>query len=183
MILKGHKKKDLLFVIEVKLYSDKSGTDEDDQLKRYYLSLHSSKNRSEYSNKRISNFKGEFVGIIYLKPFIQKEEIRDSIKELSKLNVESENNMFYLEWSNIVDQIESCLRIYQDEAKKKLYKSIYDILVFKNLQEFKGWDNIDFEPLNIRSRIFFKSEESSFNGFSDYSESKIMEYRRILFKG
>jgi hypothetical protein len=183
VILKGKALENLMFVIEVKFNSEKSGFGEDDQLKRYYLSLYSDGNRKKYSNKKIINFEGKFAGIIYLKPFVEKNEIKDSILELSKKKIDAKDNLFGLEWNTITKQVCDDLKICKEEYKRRVLKCIYDLLLFKNFRDFEGWEILSSLEIKSAGTIFFETDKKYiFNGFSCYNGAKINYDKSIFFE-
>ena len=154
----------LILVIEVKYLSKKSRRGKLDQLKDYYLSLLDETNRVTFYRKEISEFKGEFIGLIYLTYFSQDEEIQESKEELKKYGMESsEINIYELKWNEVSKCFKEPINQCLDEYQQKIYQDIYKLLKKKNFISFDGWLNqISDNDLSTwkwdNGRIFYEGD-------------------------
>jgi len=175
---------DILFCIEVKYLSKKSSEEEGDQLKRYFEALSKKRNRITFSEPEISNFKGLFMGIIYLTDMEQSEEVIDSINQIKNdLKVNPEESLFELRWKNITKIINE---INSEENKyNHLLKDLQEYLIYKNFKDFDGF-TIPYEDIFSLDthKIFYHKRGLFFKGVS-YVPMDIVNYvndkRKIIF--
>jgi len=166
-----------ILVIEVKYYSEKSRSGEHDQLKDYFLALSDENSRKTFYNEKISEFKGKFLGLVYLTYYSQEKECEDSLYELSKCKLDDVKKNFYqLRWNDISKVIKKRKSAENDEYRRKIFEDLYELMLRKNFIDFEGWSN----PIDVElNRIFF-------NAFSiqDIPENvlrTLKEYHGIVF--
>lgn len=154
-----------LLCVEVKYYSPKSSIGEADQLKRYYDGL--LKKRAEFTSENIANFKGKFLGLIYLTQYEAYDEIQESTKAIDKTNVLNPG-LFHLCWEDTFRAVEELAKSKtQNKIANQIYSDLLQLLEHKNLQYFKEFSELP-EELNAqelkRDPVFLFA---SFSGFSD----------------
>lgn len=112
----NEEKKKFLIIIEVKLWSPKSNSNEGDQLIRYLRLFNDHKFRERMYSSSMENI---IIGLIYLTPRNSLREIKESIIS-SKNNIEDSKKLFALRWQEIYDiliNIDSESYIYEKLAK------------------------------------------------------------------
>jgi hypothetical protein len=145
----------LVLVIEVKFYSGKSRSGKDDQLKDYFIALSHEKGRNTFLNEKIKNFKGEFMGLIYLTYYNQINDIEETINELSKEWVkECRNKIYELRWNDITKIFKNKDNVNLTSSELNIYEDIFLILKKKNFIDFEGWS---IPPKVTTGSIFFES--------------------------
>ncbi len=100
-----HGADDFLLVVEVKLKSGKSGTEENDQLVRYYEAITS--DIESFSEPSVSGFKGKRGYIIYLTQAEAHADISASTKILESKYNEIKDQVFHLRWHQLYKTFET----------------------------------------------------------------------------
>jgi hypothetical protein len=156
------------FILEIKNYSLKSGIDQDDQLKKYYLLRNS-------LNEFLDNKYGEITskqikGLIYLTRSISKKEVQESIDLIGK-DYSDICPIYCLSWK---DLIESCKEAKNQDTNIDLCDDIIYFLKYQNIIEFSGFGNIKLDiNLNYNSFLFYN--HIYFNNISNINTNKIKE--------
>jgi hypothetical protein len=147
----------LILVIEVKYYSKKSSVGEQDQLKKYFFAVKDKEGRNTFSNEKISNFKGRFLGLVYLTYYPQREETKSSIKEIEKQGIlDCDEQIYELRWNDITNALENIKDGNCSATEKMVNSDILSLLRKKNFIDFKGWTTI---PLISFNNIFLDKKE------------------------
>lgn len=170
----------LMLLIEVKYLSGKSRSGSEDQLKDYFLAVSHEKGRETFSNEDISKFKGEFIGLIYLTYFTQKEEVEKSVKELSKEWIGDCRKYIYgLRWNDITKSFKDVSKSEMSDCELKICEDIFLLLKRKNFIDFEGW----LSPPSVGERPIFFEEFS----FKDIPQNVLLTLNKfdktIFYKG
>lgn len=183
IIMKSSKQSldDLMLCIEVKYFSPKSRFGENDQLMDYFISLNNPSARRTYKNRKISSFKGKFIGLIYLTLYSQYKSVRNSLEEIYKKESSNyEHKLFELRWNDITRILTSlkCKTQYEENIVKDLVL----LLQRKNLMDFHGFSEPSFE-LKYASFLSMSSNlvKSSFSGFGILDSPDILNYEKNIF--
>lgn len=130
-----HGADDFLLVVEAKFKSEKSGTEENDQLVRYFEAINN--NIEGFSENAVSDFKGKKGQIIYLTEAEAYSEISASSKILeSKYNIINER-VFHLRWHQLFKTIEIMYE-FCSSREKLLVNDLMEYLEALGLKEFAG---------------------------------------------
>ncbi len=149
----------VILVIEIKYYSLES---RDNQLKDYYIALSDEYGRRTFSNNKLSNFKGNFLGLVYLTYYPQKEEVENTIRKLTEEYVSfNKKTIYQLKWGDLA-------KIFKNYPLNKSYdstiaKDIFSILNKKNLIGFEGWSKV-CPKLNVLLEKFLKDKTVFYRG-------------------
>jgi len=145
----NHDVQELLLVVEVKYKSPKSGTGENDQLRRYFEAV--THHLKRFDNDRISNFAGRVGPIVYLTEFSAAEEIQASQKEIDLKLGYSAYPIFNLRWSSIY---KSLLEVGEtDQSGKLVIEDLISLLSYLNLQHFTGISSPAIEIMDVVTSV------------------------------
>jgi len=151
-------------IIEVKLWSGKSGHREQDQLNRY-LKILEDKNFLDDRGVNTNSF--ICPGLIYLTPRESKSDLAGSI-ECAEESLGAKKKLFAVRWQDIflgATRVSSLDEI--DEPFKSMFGSVAKYLNRRGLIYFDGF-TIEYIDINIDKRdMIFYSHESTFEGFSE----------------
>ena len=176
----------LMLCIEAKYLSPKSREGEFDQLKDYCLSLEKSEFRKNYNESDIADFKGNFIGIIYLTYFSQYLDVQESLGQIKKKGFNNyESKLFELRWNDITRVLRGFESSYEHE--KMIAEDLVSLLIKKNLMDFEGFPEISFD---LRYDCLFswitkpgKHLHHDFKGFSELKEPGILSFYKSICLG
>lgn len=140
---------DLLIIVEAKFKSNKSGTGEHDQLKRYYIAV--TEHLNEFCQPEIASFSGQIGPIIYLTELEASEEIEDTKRELEKEGKQLVHPIFHLRWQLLYKVLEQT-SIASEPHYSLIASDLISYLKYLNLQEFAGITGPTDEILEIVNR-------------------------------
>lgn len=100
----AHGFEDLLLIVEVKFKSGKSGTEEDDQLVRYFEAINN--DIENFAEPSVSNFKGKKGYIVYLTEAEAYSEITATTKIIQNGDNKIKENVFHLRWHQLYKTLE-----------------------------------------------------------------------------
>ena len=126
---------DLLLVVEVKFKSGKSGTDENDQLMRYFEAVNF--DIENFGESSVSNFRGKKGYIIYLTEAEAYSDIMATTQLIQSRHDEIKENVFHLRWHQLYKALEKmypCFSSYEKEL-------VYDLMKYLEklgLRDFSG---------------------------------------------
>ena len=121
----------LVVLVEVKLWSPKSGQGKHDQLMRY-LQIADSLDR--LTPAMPANAK---VVVVYLTPRESSNEVLDSLSEYGDSD-QSRHRLFRLQWQDMVEAIEDAL-LKELELSQLILRDVRDFLLVRRLGYFKGF--------------------------------------------
>lgn len=146
-----------ILVLEVKFYSSKSRSGQDDQLKDYFLAISNEKGRATFNNDKISKFRGEFIGLVYLTKYVQRFEVQESINELSKEWIgDFRDKIYELRWNDISKSFKDPSNLGLNKYELNIINDISSLLKKKNFIDFEGWTQ---PPQVDHGPIFFEQFE------------------------
>ncbi len=127
---------DFLLVVEAKFKSGKSGTDENDQLARYFEAINN--DIENFSDASVSNFKGKKAYIVYVTEAEAYSDISASNKIISSKYTDIEDNVFHLRWHQLYKTFESMYQYYSS-YEKILVDDLMQYLEKLGLRDFSGF--------------------------------------------
>jgi len=174
----------LMLCIEVKYLSDKSREGEFDQLKDYCLSLEKPEFRKTYNESDIAEFKGTFIGTVYLTHFSQYMDVQKSLEQIRKRGFNNyESKLYELKWKDITRVLREFKSNY--EFEKMIAEDLASLLIKKNLVDFEGFPDISFDlrydPLFSWLTKPGKHLLHDFKGFSELKEPDILKFAKKIF--
>ena len=158
IVLHGGRQLPLFFIIEVKLWSQKSGKGPSDQLYRYLQALddfHWLRGISQLGEPFLSS------GVIYLTPRVAWDEIDESI-ECAGNPQRARNDLFNLHWQD-VSETAKCLSFSVSEPCRSILSDIAKLLEYKGLQHFYGFTE---PPVPMLFPVLRFYPENHFGGFT-----------------
>jgi hypothetical protein len=99
-----HGLEDLLLVVEAKFKSGKSGTDENDQLARYFEAINFA--IENFAESSVSGFRGKKGYIIYLTEAEAYSDIMKTTQIIQNMHNEIKENIFHLRWHQLYKTLE-----------------------------------------------------------------------------
>lgn len=183
LVLVLHGQVNALIGIEIKYLSSKSGTGDNDQLMRYYLALSDPKNRNTFSDEKIRNFRGDFLGLIYLTQYSADKEVNDSIRMLKQKGYKQDVAIFNLRWEQIYSELSTVLKgSPENQIQQKVVSDLLRLLELRNLNPFAGFSKLHEEIKNeelSRVPVFYEYSTPPANKFSGFKlppeELKVLE--------
>jgi len=163
-VFSGGDQPPLCYIIEAKLWSNKSGREEQDQLNRYLAVLKDSR----WLDK-VTGFRGRVAlpGLIYLTPRASWVELYDSIKHAPDHPI-AESSLFLLQWQDILE----VARQVSPQAGKlgqAMLTRIADFLGHRGLAYFRGFIHLPLEDFTAMEAHFYSSTKTGFSGFTEMS--------------
>lgn len=162
LVFSGGEQPLLCFVIEAKLWSNKSGREHEDQLNRYLVAL----NDSEWLS-RLTGFRGPFAlpGLIYLTARATWLDLYDSIEHSSDRKA-AESSLFHLQWQDILDVAQQVFA-YTQEPQRSMLQSIAHFLEHRGLLYFRGFDHLSIKDLPGAEVSFYSPRKVGFSRFTE----------------
>lgn len=126
---------DLLLVVEVKFKSGKSGTDENDQLARYFKAINI--DIENFAESSVSSFRGKKGYIIYLTEAEAYSDIMATSKLIQSKHNQIKDSVFHLRWHQLYKTFEKMYQfcsLYEKEI-------VYDLMKYLEklgLRDFSG---------------------------------------------
>jgi hypothetical protein len=161
LCLTGGVQQPLVILIEVKLWSPKSGEGEHDQLKRY-LQIADEVNRLTPAVPSDA-----LVLVVYLTPRDASREIQESLQEYGD-TPESRRRLFRLQWQDMIDAIGDALEL-ESEHSRLILSDVRDFLRAQGLEYFHGFrKSVGIESLKKHGGSFY-GETMRFRGFRSVS--------------
>jgi len=130
-----HKHDDFLLVVEAKFKSGKSGTDENDQLVRYFDAI--DKDIEHFTDVEISNFIGRKGYIVYLTEAEAHADISATSQIIQSRNSEIVDNVFHLRWHQLYKTFEMMQQFYSS-YEKAMVGDLMRYLEKLGLRDFSG---------------------------------------------
>lgn len=161
IVLQGGGQLPLFFIIEVKLWSQKSGHGLKDQLSQYLQAL------DDFQWLRDKSQLGEpFLtsGVIYLTPRVAWDEIDESI-ECAGNPQRAKNDLFNLQWQDVSETARS-LSSSVREPYDGMLMDVARLLEYKGLQHFYGFTELSVPMLLPVLRFY--PEKQHFGGFTQF---------------
>lgn len=169
LVFSGGGQLPLCCIIEAKLWSNKSGREEQDQLNRYLAALKDSQWLG-----RVTGFYGPVAlpGLIYLTPRAARLELYDSIKHAPDY-LAAEFSLFLLQWQDILEVARQVLP-QVDEPQRAMLSRIADFLEHRGLAYFRGFSDLPLEDFTTVEAHFYSPTEVGFSGFTEMPLEKAL---------
>ena len=162
LVFSGGDQLPLCFIIEAKLWANKSGSEEQDQLNRYLTAMKD----SDWLGK-VTGFNESLAvpGLIYLTPRAAWSELYDSIKHAPDYLV-AQSALFLLQWQ---DGLEAARQVYPqaDEPQRSMLSHIVDFLEHRGLAYFRGFSHLPLEAIDAIQTHFYSPAKPWFSGFTE----------------
>jgi len=162
LVFSGRGQLPLCCIIEAKLWANKSGREQQDQLNRYLAAL------KDYQwLGRVTGFHGPVAlpGVIYLTPRAAWLEVYDSIKHAPDY-LAAEFSLFLLQWQDILEVARQVLP-QVDEPQRAMLSRIADFLEHRGLAYFRGFSDLPLEDFTAMEAHFYSPTEVGFSGFTE----------------
>ena len=130
-----HDDEDFLLVVEAKFKSPKSGTEDKDQLMRYYEAI--SDDIEQFSEPLVSGFKGKKGFIVYLTESKAYLDISASNKLLKDKDRDISGNLFHLRWHQLYKTFEMMYSSYST-YEKSIVDELMAYMDKVGLRDFSG---------------------------------------------
>ena len=130
-----HGHEDFLLVIEAKFKSGKSGTEENDQLVRYYEAIIN--DIGNFSVPSISGFNGKKGYIVYITEAEAYSDIAASSKLIESKYKEINDHVFHLRWHQLYKTFET-LKDFYPSTEKAIVEDLMKYLEKLGLRDFSG---------------------------------------------
>jgi len=173
---------DLLLIIEAKFKSDKSGTDEKDQLARYFEAIND--DIGNFSDSSVSNFKGIKGYIIYLTEAKSNLEMEGSNKIIQKKYPGIGGKIFQLRWHQLTETIEKMYPFYT-VYEKAMADDLIMYMDKLGLRHFFGIslpDNSLISTLSLKHPIFYNYKNKKQTYFDELEDVEISLKKSIFYK-
>lgn len=176
---------DLLIVVEVKFKSKKSGTDENDQLARYFEAIHN--NMESFTELSVSDFKGEKGYIVYLTEAEACSDITATTQIINR-RYDIRENVFHLRWHLLYKTLEK-MYSYLSSCEKVIVDDLIKYLEKLGLVDFSG---ISLPPksliadFSVSYPIFYNEGKSALiqkTYFDHLNDINIELDENIFYKG
>lgn len=126
---------DFLLIVEAKFKSGKSGTEENDQLVRYYEAI--TNDIENFSEPRVSGFKGKKGYIVYLTEAEAYSDIAASSYLLGNKYNELKDQIFHLKWQQLYKTFETMYE-FCSSNEKAIVNDLIEYLKKLGLRDFSG---------------------------------------------
>jgi hypothetical protein len=162
LVFSGGNQLPLCFIIEAKLWANKSGREQQDQLNRYLAALKDSR-----WLVRIIGFHGpvELPGLIYLTPRAAWLELYDSVRNAPD-SLATESSLFLLQWQDILEVARQVFP-QADEPQRTMLSRIADFLEHRGLAYFRGFSYLPLEDFTAMEACFYSPTKVGFSGFTE----------------
>lgn len=149
---------DYLLVVEAKFKSGKSGTEENDQLVRYYDAIIN--DIENFSEPCVSGFKGKKGHIVYLTEAEAYSDISASSKLLANKYDKIKDQLFHLRWHQLYKTFET-MKEFCPSTEKAIVDDLMKYLEKLGLRDFSG---ISFpseslnEEFSLSGPVFYRDK-------------------------
>jgi hypothetical protein len=126
---------DFLLVIEAKFKSGKSGTEENDQLVRYFEAINN--DIENFSEPTVSSFKGRKGYIVYLTEYEAYSDISETTQILQSRYNKIQENVFHLRWHQLYKTFETMYPFYSS-YEKAIVDDLMEYMAKVGLRDFSG---------------------------------------------
>jgi len=176
----------LLLVVEAKFKSGKSGTDENDQLVRYFEAI--SNDIENFTESSVSSFKGRKGYIIYLTEAEAYLDITATTQIIQSRYNEIKENVFHLRWHQLYKTLEKMYPFYSS-FEKIIVDDLMKYMEKLGLRDFSG---ISLPEKSLNSAfslpypIFYNDENSSAEKktyFDQLNNLDITIEKNIFYRG
>lgn len=130
-----HGDDDFLLIVEAKFKSGKSGTDENDQLARYFEAVNN--DIENFSESIISGFKGKKGYIVYLTESEAYSDISASIQILQSKYNGIQENVFHLRWHQLYKTLQTT-NPFNSSYEKAIINDLLQYMEKVGLRDFSG---------------------------------------------
>lgn len=130
-----HGEDDFLLVVEAKFKSGKSGTDENDQLARYFEAI--SYDINNFSESSVSAFNGKKGYIVYLTESEAYSDILASTQIIQSKYNEVKENVFHLRWHQLYKTLETMYPFYSS-YENVIVDDLMQYMEKVGLRDFSG---------------------------------------------
>jgi len=156
LLFSGGGMQPLVILVEAKLWAEKSGVAENDQLARY---LRSSSDLGSFNPPLpiAAN-----VALVYLTP-------RDSLSEVMETlavydDIEARELLFRVQWQDVIDAADRSLSSERDSMHRLILNDVAEFLRRRGLEYFKGFSTDSSLPLlNEKEFAFYSRGTSAFS--------------------
>ena len=173
---------DLLLVVEAKFKSGKSGTNEKDQLVRYFEAINN--DIDNFTESSVSNFKGRKGLIIYLTEAQAHLDIAASNKIIQTRYQEVEERVFHLRWHQLSKTTEKMYPFYT-VYEKAMADDLIMYMDKLGLRHFFGIslpDNSLISTLSLKHPIFYNYKNKKQTYFDELEDVEISLKKSIFYK-
>lgn len=180
-----HGDDDFLLVVEAKFKSGKSGTDEKDQLARYFEAI--SYDIENFTEPSVSGFKGRKGYIVYLTESEAHSDISASNQIIQSKHNGIKDNVFHLRWHHLYKTFETMYSFYSS-YEKAIVDDLKQYMEKVGLRDFSGISLPD-ESLSSALMppylIFYKDEKSidAKKTYFELNELDIKMENNIFYRG
>ena len=162
LVFSGGDQLPLCFIIEAKLWANKSGREEQDQLNRYLRAMKDSEWLGKVTGFRVPV---AFPGLIYLTPRAAWLELRDSIEHAPDY-LDAESRLFLFQWQDILEVARQVFP-QADEPQRSMLSHIADFLEHRGLAYFRGFSQLPLEDVTAIEANFYSPAKVWFSGFTE----------------
>lgn len=177
---------DLLLVIEAKFKSGKSGTEENDQLVRYFEAINN--DIEIFTEPSVSSFKGKKGYIVYLTEAEAYSDINATTKIIESRYPKIKENVFHLRWHQLYKTLD-IMDKYYTSFEKSIADDLKKYLEKLGLRDFSG---ISLPDKSLSSAFLlpypvFYNDEDNFTEKSTYfdqlNDMSITIEKNIFYRG
>lgn len=162
LVFSGGGQLPLFFIIEAKLWANKSGREEQDQLNRYLSAMKDSEWLGKVTGFRVPV---ALPGLIYLTPKAAWLELYDSIEHAPDY-LAAQSRLFLLQWQDILEVARQVLP-HADEPQRSMLSHIADFLEHRGLAYFRGFSHLPLEDVTAMEAYFYSPAKARFSGFTE----------------
>ena len=152
LVWSGEGKRPLVLFIEAKLWAEKSGTGENDQLARYLSATH------DLSSFRPQLPESAAVAVLYITPRESLAEIVETAALYGQPHVRE--MLFRVQWQDVIVAAEKSLSSEREPLRKLILNNVAEFLRRRGLEYFSGF-SIDLSlPLLDEKEVAFYSRRT-----------------------
>jgi hypothetical protein len=149
LLFSGGGMQPLVILVEAKLWSEKSGVAENDQLARY---LRSSSDLGSFNPPLPISAN---VALVYLTPRESLSEVMETLAMYD--SIEARELLFRVQWQDVIDAAERSLSSEVDPIRRLILNDVTDFLRRRGLEYFKGFSTDSKLPLLDEREVSFYS--------------------------
>jgi hypothetical protein len=149
LLFSGGGMQPLVILIEAKLWAEKSGVAENDQLGRY---LRSSSDLGSFNPPLPTSAK---VALIYLTPRESLSEVMETLALCD--DIEARELLFRVQWQDVIDAAERSLSSERNSLHRLILTDVAEFLRRRGLEYFKGFSTDSSLPLLNEKEFAFYS--------------------------
>ncbi|MDF9408807.1 MAG: hypothetical protein A4E52_02183 [Pelotomaculum sp. PtaB.Bin013] len=177
---------DLLLLVEAKFKSGKSGTEENDQLVRYFEAINN--DIENFTDASVSCFKGRKGYIIYLTEAEAYSDILATTKIIQSRYNEIKENVFHLRWHQLYKTIEKMDPFYSSFEKI----IAYDLMKYMEKLGLRDFSGVSLPGKSLDSvfslpyPIFYNDGNNTTENktyFDQLNDSNIFKEKNIFYRG